>query len=86
MKRFRLIPEYYREHLDEIWNTFGEDHILFGSDWPNSDHVAGFSETFNLVREYISHKTSTAREKFFWKNSIAAYQWHRRSNPGQPSL
>lgn len=78
-------PAYYREHLDEIWNTFGEDHILFGSDWPNSDHVAGFSETLTLVQEYMSHKTVTAREKFYWKNSIAAYRWHKRS-PAQPSL
>jgi L-fuconolactonase len=84
-EKVSLDPGYYREHLDEIWNTFGENHILFGSDWPNSDHVAGFSETFNLVREYISNKTSAAREKFFWKNSIAAYRWHKRT-PDQPNL
>ncbi len=84
-EKVSLDPEYYREHLDEIWATFGEDHILFGSDWPNSDHVVGFSETLTLVREYMSHKTSTAREKFFWRNSLAAYRWHPRS-PAQPRL
>ena len=84
-QKVSLDPEYYREHLDEIWNTFGEDHIMFGSDWPNIDHVVGFTETLTLVREYMSHKTATAREKFFWKNSLAAYKWHRRSKD-QPSL
>ena len=82
---FALIPSITADHLDEIWNTFGEDHILFGSDWPNSDHVVGFSETLKLVREYMSHKSASAREKYFWKNSLAAYKWRRRS-PDQPSL
>jgi L-fuconolactonase len=80
-----LDPAYYRDHLDAIWNIFGDDHILFGSDWPNGDHVAGYSETLTLVRDYMSHKTPAVREKFFWKNSLTAYKWHRRS-PDQPSL
>jgi L-fucono-1,5-lactonase len=83
-QKVSLDPEYYREHLDGIWNIFGEEHILFGSDWPNSDHVVGYSETLTLVREYMAHKTLASREKFFWRNSLAAYRWHRRS-PDQPS-
>ena len=30
----------YRDRLDQLVATFGEDRILFGSDWPNSDGVA----------------------------------------------
>jgi predicted TIM-barrel fold metal-dependent hydrolase len=76
---------YYRNALDAIWATFGEDRILFGSDWPNSDHVASYQETLSLVRAYIAQKSPAVREKFFWKNSIAAYRWHRRM-PNQPTL
>jgi L-fuconolactonase len=75
---------YYRARLDAIWNMFGEDHVLFGSDWPNSDHVVGFAETFAIVRNYMAAKDRTAREKFFHKNSIAAYRWHPRL-PAQES-
>jgi len=71
-------PEFYRGALDAIWNVFGEDHILFGSDWPNSDHVAFYEQTLTLVRGYVARKSPAAREKFFWKNSIAAYRWQRR--------
>jgi len=71
-------PQYYRAHLDEIWDVFGEDHIMFGSDWPNSDHVATYAETFRLVRGYMAKKSPTAHEKFYWKNSLAAYRWKRR--------
>lgn len=74
-------PADYKDHLDSIWETFGEDHILFGSDWPNSDNVAPYAPTFSIVRQYISGKSVNAAEKYFWKNSIAAYRWRpRRQN------
>jgi predicted TIM-barrel fold metal-dependent hydrolase len=78
-------PGYYRAPLDAIWNVFGEDRILLGSDWPNSDHVAPFADTISIVKEYISQKSSGAAEKYFWKNSIAAYKWRPR-RPDQPSI
>jgi L-fuconolactonase len=71
-------PSAYRDNLDAIWGTFGEDHILFGSDWPNSDSVAPMDDTFTIVRRYISGKSVGAAEKYFWKNSIVAYRWHAR--------
>ena len=76
---------YYRGALDAIWGLFGEDRIFFGSDWPNSDHVAPYQETLSIVRAYIAPKSAAVAEKFFWKNSIAAYRWHRR-RPDQPTL
>jgi L-fuconolactonase len=83
--KLKTDPAFYRDGLDAIWEIFGEDHILFGSDWPNSDHVAPFDETMGIVRQYIGTKSAAAREKYFWKNSIAAYRWRPR-RPGQPSI
>jgi L-fuconolactonase len=76
---------YYQAPLDAIWNVFGEDRIIFGSDWPNSDHVAPFADTMSIVKGYIARKSSGAAEKYFWKNSIAAYKWRPRK-PDQPSV
>jgi L-fucono-1,5-lactonase len=69
---------FYKEKLDAIWDVFGEDHILFGSDWPNSDHIATYAETLGIVKSYVATKGHAASEKYFWKNSIAAYGWRRR--------
>lgn len=33
----------YLAQLDSLWRLFGPDRILFGSDWPNSDHVATYA-------------------------------------------
>ena len=76
---------YYQGALDAIWQVFGEDRIFFGSDWPNSDHVCPIQQTFSLVRAYIAQKSPAAQEKYFWKNSLSAYRWHRRA-PNQPAL
>jgi L-fuconolactonase len=78
-------PTFYQDRLDALWDIFGEDHVLYASDWPNSDHHATYEETISVVRHYVEAKGHVASEKFFWKNSIAAYRWHRRA-PDQPIL
>jgi L-fuconolactonase len=77
--------DVYKPWLDEIWEIFGEDRLLYGSDWPNSDHLAPYAETFDVIRQYVSRKGRRALEKFFWKNSIAVYRWRQRVVT-QPSL
>ena len=75
----------YRAWLDEIWDIFGEDRLIFGSDWPNSDQMATFADTFNIIQKYLLLRGSTAAEKFFWRNSIQAYGWKPR-NAAQSQL
>ncbi len=71
-------PSSYRTVLDQIWSLFGEDRCVYGSDWPNSDHVAAYTETLAIVRNYISTKGAIAAGKFFSKNSASAYHWRPR--------
>lgn len=77
--------DYYREWLDYLWAIFGEDRCMYGSDWPNSDHIATFEQELTLVRQYVMSKGRAAAEKVFWKNSLAAYRWAKR-NASQPQL
>ena len=75
----------YKEGLDQIWELFGEDRMLFGSDWPNSDSLARFDETFGIAQRYIATRSANAQEKYFWKNSVSAYRWRPR-NAAQAKL
>jgi predicted TIM-barrel fold metal-dependent hydrolase len=75
----------YRDRLDRLIDAFGEDRILFGSDWPNSDGVAPIDKVVGVVREYFSTRPRAVAEKYFWKNSVAAYKWTRRE-PSQPGI
>ena len=75
----------YRDTLDLLVATFGEDRILFGSDWPNSDGVAPIDQVFTVAKEYFATKPRAVAEKYFWRNSVAAYKWIKRE-PAQPSI
>jgi L-fuconolactonase len=75
----------YRDRLDYLIGVFGEDRIIFGSDYPNSDGVAPVDKVVGVVKAYFSAKPRPLQEKYFWKNSVAAYHWVKRE-PKQPSL
>lgn len=64
----------HREALEEVWQCFGADRVLYGSNWPVSDLVAPYSVIFSLVREFFAGKGQEAAEKYFWKNAFAAYR------------
>ena len=74
----------YRPKLDLLVDTFGEDRILFGSDWPNSDGVAPVDHVFRVAKEYFATKPRAMAEKYFWRNSIHVYKWIKR-DASQPA-
>lgn len=71
-------PGEYKATLDEIWDGFGVDRLVYGSDWPNSDLWAAYPVELKVVREYFEGKGFVAAQKYFWKNSITAYRWRPR--------
>jgi L-fuconolactonase len=71
-------PKFYRDRLDQLWDIFGEDRLIYGSDWPNSDQWAEYPKALHVVQTYFTAKGMAAAEKYFWKNSIAAYKWIQR--------
>jgi L-fuconolactonase len=77
---------FYKPRLDPIWDIFGEDRLVFASDWPNSaGNWVSYAAALAVVREYFMSKGRAAAEKYFWKNSLAAYKWVRRDST-QPQL
>jgi L-fuconolactonase len=77
--RVPLDLAFYRSRLDELWDVFGEDRLIYGSDWPNSDQWGPYPRVLSVVREYFNGKGGMASEKYFWRNSIAAYRWVKRA-------
>jgi predicted TIM-barrel fold metal-dependent hydrolase len=75
----------YRDRLDSLIAVFGDDRIVFGSDFPNSDGVAPIDKVFGVAKQYFATKPRALQEKYFWRNSISAYHWVKRE-ARQPSL
>jgi predicted TIM-barrel fold metal-dependent hydrolase len=70
---------FYRPTLDALWRIFGEDRLLYGSNWPVSEHVGDFiSHGLRIVRQYFAEKGEVASAKYFWRNSKAIYKWEAR--------
>ncbi|HXM44791.1 MAG TPA: amidohydrolase family protein, partial [Bryobacteraceae bacterium] len=76
--RVPLDMEFYKDRLDAIWDIFGADRLMYGSDWPNSDPLGTYPQVLRIVEEYFHAKGTAAAEKYFWRNSIAAYHWIKR--------
>jgi L-fuconolactonase len=70
--------DYYRPTLNALWNVFGEDRLIYGSNWPVSERFADYATVQGIVSAYFNEKGGVAAEKYFWKNAKAAYKWIER--------
>lgn len=71
--------DYYRPVLDHLWECFGPDRLIYGSNWPVSDRGLPYADMFQVVSRYFHAKGQEAAEKYFHHNSRAAYRWIDRS-------
>lgn len=69
---------YYTPVLDHLWQHFGADRLIYASNWPVSERGGSYDLVMQIVSDYLRPKGSEVCEKFFWKNSLAAYQWKER--------
>jgi L-fuconolactonase len=64
---------FYRPTLDVLWQAFGEDRLVFASNWPVSSPYAPLSTVLGIVQAYFADKGAAANDKCFAKNAKAAY-------------
>ena len=69
---------YYTPTLDVLWDAFEEDRLVYGSNWPVSERFADYATVQKIVMDYFKSKGEEVTEKYFWKNSKAAYKWIKR--------
>jgi L-fuconolactonase len=69
---------FYKPLLDALWDAFGADRLMYGSNWPVSGRYASYAAVYGIVAEYFRIKGAAAAPKFFSGNARAAYQWVKR--------
>ena len=65
----------YRPGLDAMFNAFGEDRVIYGSNWPVSDRASSFADALGVVKAYCEAKGSAVADKYFCANSKRVYKW-----------
>jgi L-fuconolactonase len=64
----------YTEVLDLAFESFGEDRLIFGSDWPVSEQTADYAAVLRLTHAYFDRKGPAVSEKLFHQNAAAFYR------------
>ncbi|MEZ5941809.1 MAG: amidohydrolase family protein [Planctomycetaceae bacterium] len=65
---------HYESVLSVLWDSFGQDRLIYGSNWPVTKHTGSYASFVTLVDQFISEKGQEAREHFYWKNAATAYR------------
>lgn len=64
---------FYKPILDLALECFGEDRIIFGSDWPVTRTTADYASVLKITRDYFEKKGPTVSLKLFASNAKKFY-------------
>lgn len=67
-------PADFLPYLEVVFEAFGENRLMFGSDWPVCLLAASYPQTYSLVEEFTRSLSPSAREKFFGGNAAQFYR------------
>jgi L-fuconolactonase len=70
--------EFYRPVLDAVWDRFGEERVIYGSNWPVSELFAPFTTVHEIVSAYFKTRGEKAARQYFAGNARTAYKWVTR--------
>lgn len=65
--------EDFRPYLDEVFEAFGAERLMYGSDWPVCLLSASYAQQFGLVDDYTRTLSTAQREAFFGGNAARFY-------------
>tara|TARA_R110002124_G_scaffold91937_2_gene233778 strand:- start:1892 stop:2767 length:876 start_codon:yes stop_codon:yes gene_type:complete len=67
-------PADLKQNIDFCLDTFGEDRIFFGGDWPVCTLTANFESWYRALLWIVQDRSETFQRKLFHDNAEAFYQ------------
>lgn len=64
---------YYAPIFKVVYDAFGEDRIIYGSNWPVTDRGGKYEEQLSIINEFFKPMGRTTLEKLYWKNASKFY-------------
>ncbi|WP_158968926.1 amidohydrolase [Paraglaciecola sp. L3A3] len=64
----------FTPYLDTVFHAFGENRIMFGSDWPVCLLGGSYVDIKQIVVEYVESHCPEAFDKIFGTNAVEFYQ------------
>lgn len=70
-----LDPAFYEPWLAAAWKAFGDERLMFGSNWPVSDRGAPYAAMFAITAPFVKARGAESQRWFYSGTSRAAYRW-----------
>jgi len=64
----------FKPYLDIVFDAFGPDRLMFGSDWPVCLLAASYAQVKQIVEDYLQARPAEEKEKIFGVNAIRFYR------------
>jgi L-fuconolactonase len=78
-------PADLEPFVQHVFDAFGEDRVMFGSDWPVCLQAASYAEVLNALHSILDrHLTADGFDKVFGRNAVEFYKL--RVEPWNPAL
>jgi L-fuconolactonase len=66
-------PDDFKPYLDVVFEAFGTDRLMFGSDWPVCLNAGSYRQVKDLIADYLHHRPEADKEKIFGGNAMTFY-------------
>jgi L-fuconolactonase len=70
------VLEDVKFYLDVVFEAFGIDRVMFGSDWPVCLLAGGYESTVECLTKYLKGFSESDKAKFWGGNAAAFYRIH----------
>lgn len=65
--------EDFKPYLDVVFEAFGANRVMFGSDWPVCLVAGGYEKMLTMVKSYTSALSQNEQQMFWGQNAINFY-------------
>ncbi|MGI4869901.1 MAG: amidohydrolase family protein [Janthinobacterium lividum] len=66
-------PQDFRPYLDVVFEAFGPQRVLYGSDWPVCEVAGGYGRALALLEGYLHPFSATEQAQFWGGNATRFY-------------
>jgi len=70
----RWTETHIRPYLARVFDVFGSERVMFGSDWPVSELTHRYAEWVRILDRFTAAFSEDERRRFFRDNAIAFYR------------
>jgi len=63
----------FKPYLDVVFEAFGAERLMFGSDWPVCLLAASYRQVKEIVEDYLRDFPADQRNKIFGENAARFY-------------